>query len=115
MYEPRSAALLPRRLFARRFAFHFAAAQLLVLFSLGIGMAGYRHFEAMSWPDAFVNSCMLLGGMGPVGDLKTDAGKIFAGLYALYCGLVFLIVAGVLLAPVVHRILHRFHWEAAKK
>ena len=115
MYEPRLAPPLSRERFARRFAVHFAAAQLLVLFSLGLGMAGYMYFEHMAWRDAFVNTAMLLGGMGPVDPLKTDAGKVFAGLFALYSGLVFLIVAGVLLAPVVHRILHRFHWEQAKK
>jgi hypothetical protein len=114
MYEPRSAVPLSRSLFARRFAMHFIAAQLLVLFSLAIGMSGYMYFEHLPWRDAFVNSAMLLGGMGPIDPLKTDGGKVFAGLYALYCGLVFLVVAGVLLAPVVHRILHRFHWEQSK-
>jgi hypothetical protein len=111
MYEARSIAPLSRARFARRFARHLGVAFLLVLVSLAIGMAGYSHFEHMAWRDAFVNSAMLLGGMGPVDQLKTDGGKVFAGLYALYCGLIFLIVAGMLLAPVVHRVLHRFHWE----
>ena len=114
MYEHRSVAPLSRALFLRRFAGHFALAQVLVAISLAIGMAGYMYFEHMAWRDAFVNSAMLLGGMGPADPLKTDGGKVFAGCFALYCGLVFLIVAGVLLAPVVHRILHRFHWEQAK-
>ena len=114
MYEHRSVAPLSRALFLRRFAGHFALAQALVAISLAIGMAGYMYFEHMAWRDAFVNSAMLLGGMGPVDPLDSDGGKVFAGLYALYAGLVFLIVAGVLLAPVVHRILHRFHWEQAK-
>jgi len=115
MYEQRATQPLSRRHFAWRFARHFLAAQALVAFSLAIGMAGYAYFEGMAWRDAFVNSAMLLGGMGPVDPLKTDGGKVFAGLYALYAGLVFLIVAGVLLAPVFHRILHRFHWETTGK
>jgi hypothetical protein len=113
MYEHRTAQPISRGHFALRFLRHFLAAQGLVAFSLGIGMAGYSHFEHMAWRDAFVNSAMLLGGMGAVDPLKSDGGKIFAGCYALYCGLVFLIVAGVLLAPVFHRIIHRFHWESS--
>jgi hypothetical protein len=111
MYEPRGTAPLPTRHFIRRFLRHFAVALALVALSLGIGMTGYAYFEHLPWRDAFVNSAMLLGGMGPVDTPKTDGGKIFAGFYALYAGLVFLIVAGVLLAPVVHRIMHRFHWD----
>ena len=76
-------------------------------------MAGYSHFERLPWRDAFLNSAMLLGGMGPVETPATPGGKLFAGLYALYAGLVFLIVAGIVIAPVVHRMLHQFHWEKA--
>ena len=82
--------------------------------SLGAGMIGYLYFEPKdvnTWPDAFLNAAMLLGGMGPVHTPATEAGKVFAGLYALYAGLVFLVAAGLLLAPVFHRLLHRFHWE----
>jgi hypothetical protein len=88
---------------------HLAVVLGLMVFSLALGMAGYMGFERMSWQDAFVNSAMLLGGMGPVGELKTNAGKIFAGCYALYAGLVFIISAGIVLAPVLHRLMHRFH------
>jgi hypothetical protein len=89
---------------------HGATALALTLFSLGLGMAGYAYLEKLPWLDAFLNSAMLLGGMGPVDMPKTDGGKLFAGLYALYAGLVFLITAGLLLAPVVHRVMHKFHW-----
>jgi hypothetical protein len=83
-----------------------------MVLSLAIGMTGYAHFERLPWRDAFLNSAMLLGGMGPVNPPATDGGKVFAGLYALYAGLVFLATAGILVAPVVHRLLHKFHWEA---
>src|SRR3954468_25073127 len=111
MYEARGAAPLSTIHFLRRFAAHAGIALALILVSLAIGMAGYAYFEGMAWRDAFVNSAMLLGGMGPVDSLKTDGGKVFAGVFALYAGLVFLLVAGVLIAPVVHRIMHRFHWD----
>ena len=89
---------------------HLATAVALMGFSLGLGMWGYSHYEGLKWRDSFLNAAMLLGGMGPVDDPKTDAGKVFAGLYALYAGLVFIATAGLLLAPAVHRLLHRFHW-----
>ena len=75
-------------------------------------MAGYAYFEGLAWRDAFLNAAMLLGGMGPVDKLRTPGGKIFAGVYALYAGMVFLVVAGLILAPVVHRLLHKYHWDA---
>ena len=109
MYEPHKQPLLTRAQFARRLGSHFAIALALVLASLAIGMAGYMYFERLAWRDAFLNSAMLLGGMGPVDAPKTDAGKIFAGLYALYAGLVFLVTAGVVFAPIAHRLLHKFH------
>ena len=100
--------------FRARLLRHGAIAGLLVLFSLGVGMAGYMGFEKLSAVDAFLNASMILGGMGPVATISTSGGKIFAGLYALYSGLVFLVVGALLLAPVVHRVLHRFHWEVSK-
>lgn len=103
---------MPRRRFYRRLASHFGVALILVSGSLLIGMAGYEYFEALDWRDAFLNAAMLLGGMGPVESPRTPGGKLFAALFALYSGLVFLIVAGVLFAPVVHRLMHRFHWDA---
>ncbi len=111
MYEHRRMRPLPLRQFVRRMAAHVGVAAGVVGFSLAGGMWGYMHYETMTWRDAFVNAAMLLGGMGPVNALRTDAGKVFAGCYALYAGLVFLVVAGLLLAPLVHRLLHHLHWE----
>jgi hypothetical protein len=95
----------------RRFILHFAVTLVLALASIAIGMWGYEHYEHLPWRDAFVNTAMLLGGMGPVNAPQTDAGKVFEGIYALYAGLLFLIVAGVMFAPLIHWVLHRFHFE----
>jgi hypothetical protein len=86
-------------------------ALLIVIGSLAIGMLGYEYFEGLSWTDAFLNAAMLLGGMGPVDLPRTEAGKLFAGCYALYAGLVFLILMGLVVGPVFHRVLHKFHWD----
>lgn len=117
MYEHRTTRPIPTRRFLRRLALHVAVALGLVVVSLALGMLGYSNFEHLAWRDAFLNSAMLLGGMGPVDAPRTSGGKVFAGLYALYCGLVFLIAAGVIFAPLLHRLLHHFHWvdEAERK
>jgi hypothetical protein len=86
----------------------------LLCVSMFVGMWGYEHFEHLAWRDAFLNTAMLLGGMGPVDPLKTPGGKLFAGFFALYAGVVFLFSAGLLIAPIAHRILHKFHWESGK-
>ncbi len=86
----------------------------LAVVGLAIGMAGYAEFENMSFADAFVNAAMILSGMGPLGELKTTAGKIFAGSYAIFSGLVIVIATGFVLAPIFHRVLHRFHVEAGE-
>ncbi len=111
MYETRAQPPLSRTRFLRRLSLHALAALGLVTGSLAVGMTGYMYFEHLAWRDAFLNSAMLLGGMGPVDAPKSDGGKLFAGLYALYAGLVFLITAGVMLAPILHRVLHKFHWK----
>lgn len=111
MYERRHQPLLSRERFLRRLLRHGVGAAGLLVASLGLGMAGYRTFEGLPWRDAFLNAAMLLGGMGPVDPPRSDAGKLFAGCYALYAGLVFLIVAGLALSPVFHRVMHRFHLE----
>jgi hypothetical protein len=110
VYEPRTTPPIPTRRFLRRVARHLLASGGIVAASLAIGMAGYAGFEGLGWTDAFLNAAMLMGGMGPVDAPRTGAGKIFAGLYALYCGLVLLIAAGIVAAPLYHRLIHRFHW-----
>ena len=111
MYESRHQKLLTRGLFFHRILKHAAVAVGLVGVSLLLGMWGYMGFEQLSAIDAFLNCAMLLGGMGPVNAPVTDAGKLFAGVFALYAGLVFLVCAALLLTPVVHRLLHHFHWD----
>jgi hypothetical protein len=111
MYEPRHKKPLPRRLFVRRLIGHAVASVSLIVASLCLGMIGYHYYEDLPWLDAFLNAAMLLGGMGPVDSPHTDAGKLFAGMYALYSGWVFLVAAGVLLAPALHRMQHLFHWN----
>jgi len=116
MYETRIEPIATRARFVARMGRHAAFAAAVVLGSLFMGMAGYVYFEHLTWLDAFVDASMLLGGMGPVHNPQTAGGKLFAGLYALYSGLVFLVTVGVVLAPVLHRALHKFHWakERAK-
>lgn len=109
MYEHHTQPLLSMRAYLRRQAIHVALAAIMVACSLLIGMAGYHGFENLSWVDSLVNASMILGGMGPVNSLNTNAGKIFASFYALYSGIIFLVIAGVMFAPVFHRFLHRFH------
>lgn len=112
MYEPRTRRPLTRQRFVARMVSHAAAALGLVLGSLAMGMAGYSYFEGLGGRDAFLNAAMLLGGMGPVDPPKSDGGKIFAGIYALYAGLAFIVFAGLIVAPFLHRLLHKFHWES---
>lgn len=110
-FESKNQPLLCRARFIRRLGNNLLAALVLIGASLLFGMAGYHLLEGMPWIDAFANASMILSGMGPLGELKTWGGKLFAGLYALYSGLLLIVVAGLMFAPVVHRILHRFHLE----
>ena len=114
MYEPHHRPPISRRHFALRLSGHVAVACVIVAGSLLIGMGGYEHYERLPWRDAFLNSAMLLGGEGPVNAPLTAGGKMFAGFYALYSGLIFLVVAALVGAPVFHRLLHKLHWEDAK-
>ena len=116
MYEARHTPLATREQFLRRVALHFSVAVVAIVGSLAVGMLGYRYFEGMKWIDAYLNAAMLLGGMGPVEpQLHTTGGKLFAGLYALYAGMIVLVIAGVLLAPVLHRFIHYFHLQEEEK
>jgi len=83
----------------------------IILFSLGIGMLGYHYYECLSWIDSLLNASMILGGMGPVNTLRTNAGKVFASFYALYSGIILLASVGILATPIFHRFMHRFHLE----
>jgi len=114
MFEHHRQKLLSRSAFYRRLARFAAAAFLLVGISWLIGILGYRFLEGMSWIDSTLNAAMILGGMGPVDPLHTDAGKLFASFYALFSGIVFLVAVGVLILPILHRFLHQFHLEAEK-
>jgi hypothetical protein len=114
MYEAKHHAVLPRRSFFWRLAQHFLAALGLLIVSLALGMVGYILTERKAAIDAFLNAAMLLGGMGPVNPPVTLAGKLFAGIFALYAGLVFIVSAALMLTPVLHRVLHQFHFEGTK-
>ena len=109
MFEKKSDPLAEKATFLLRLVRHFLVATAIVLGSLVIGVLGYHGFENLPWRDALLNASMILGGMGPVDPIRTEAGKLFASLYALYSGLIFVVVAGIILAPMVHRLLHHFH------
>lgn len=110
-YEPRRSPVLPFDKFLRRLAVNVATGSALVALSLAGGMLGYHFLEQLSWLDSFVNAAMILSGMGPLANPQSVGGKLFAGCYALYSGLVVIIIAGIIFAPVFHRFLHKFHVE----
>lgn len=111
MFEHHSKPLLPRREYYRRLARNAGLGLVVIAVSLGLGMTGYHVFEKLPWLDAFLNAAMILSGMGPVATVQTDAGKMFAGCYALYSGIALISIVGIIFAPVVHRALHKFHLE----
>jgi len=114
MYEHRSELLLTRAQFFRRMFKHALAVCGILAVSLGLGVLGYHGFEGLPWLDALLNASMILGGMGPVDPLKSTGGKLFASFYALFSGIIFLGAAGLLLAPIVHRLLHQLHLDAGE-
>jgi hypothetical protein len=109
MYEHHKQPLATQKVFARRLALNGMIGLLLLASSLGIGMIGYHFLEGFSWIDSLLNASMILGGMGPVNPIKTDVGKIFASFYAIYSGVILLASVGILITPIFHRFLHRFH------
>jgi ion channel len=115
MFEHRKSPLLPDSAFLRRMARSLLLGSGVLAVALGIGMIGYHFLEHLSWLDAFLNAAMILSGMGPITPLQTSAGKLFAGCYALFCGLVFITVVGILFAPIAHRLLHKFHLESGER
>ena len=111
MFEHHTQPLATQAEFAQRMLRYSMVTAGIILFSLGIGMLGYHYLESLSWIDSLLNASMILGGMGPVNVLQTNAGKIFASFYALYSGIILLASVGVLATPVFHRFMHRFHLE----
>jgi hypothetical protein len=111
MFEPFGKKLLPRREFYRRMGWTSAIGGILILLSLSVGMLGYHFLNELAWVDAFVDAAMILSGMGPLSPLRSNAAKVFAGVYAIYCGIALIATTGIIFAPVVHRALHRFHLE----
>jgi hypothetical protein len=114
MYEHRTHPLLSRAKFVRRVARHLLLALFVVGFALSIGVFGYHFIAHLSWIDSLLNASMILGGMGPVDPLPSSAAKLFASFYALFSGLAFVGIAGLMIAPFAHRLLHRFHLEVTK-
>ncbi|MEI6106919.1 MAG: hypothetical protein WCR49_07865 [Opitutae bacterium] len=111
MFEHHTQKLLPRREFVHRLGWSLAAGGGLIAFSLSIGMLGYHFLGGLAWIDAYLDAAMILSGMGPLSPLHNEAAKLFAGIYAIYCGIALLATTGVILAPVIHRSLHKFHLE----
>jgi hypothetical protein len=109
MYEHHRQPLASQKVFARRLALNGLIGILLLTFSLILGILGYHFLESLSWIDSLLNAAMILGGMGPVNDMHSNAGKIFASFYAIYSGVILLASVGILITPIFHRFLHRFH------
>lgn len=110
-YEHRMQKLASPAVFRRRLVQSALVGSVMVLVSLAVGMAGYAYFEDLGWMDSFLNASMILSGMGPLHEPKAAGGKLFAGIYALYSGFAVLVIAAVIFAPAVHRMLHRFHLQ----
>ena len=115
MFERRHEPLVPFTTFVGRIVQSVALATSIIAIALGMGILGYRILEDLPWVDALLNASMILGGMGPVNELHTTAGKLFASAYALFSGLIFVIVTGVVIVPILHRFFHWFHLEGNKK
>jgi hypothetical protein len=114
-FEHRHEPLLPQHLFLRRLGRHVLLAMAIIGGSLVVGVVSYHAIEGWSWIDSLLEASMILAGMGPVKELKSDAGKLFASVYALYSGVTLLTTIGILFAPIFHRFLHHFHLERGKQ
>lgn len=110
-FEKFNQPVAPFRTFLKRIGLAFSLGFLIIFVALAIGMFGYHFFEGMSLVDSFLNASMILSSMGPAAPLVTPAGKIFAGFYALFSGLIFITIAGVMFSPVVHRFMHKWHMD----
>jgi hypothetical protein len=111
MYEKHYEPLLPRMKFFLRLLLHLLTGLGILAISLGIGVLGYHGYEHLNWLDSLLNASMILGGMGPVNALQSDGGKWFASFYALFSGMIFLGIFGIIIAPVIHRLLHLMHLD----
>jgi hypothetical protein len=111
MFEHKSEKLVPVSAFAWRMAVSFLLLFAILLAALGLGVVGYHYFAGLPWIDSILNASMILTGMGPIAPMLTDSAKLFASAYALFSGVIFLSSIGLLLAPVFHRILHKFHLD----
>lgn len=111
MFEKRHQSLASRKIFLLRLLRNLGWGLLAIMCAQFLGMCGYHYLENMSWVDAFVNAAMILSGMGPVEILHTNSGKIFAGLYALFSGLAFILIVGLIFSPILHRFFHKFHLD----
>lgn len=107
--------LMPTHIFLRRLSRSVLMGLLITLIALGIGMLGYHYLEDLPWVDAYESAAMILSGMGPIGELKTTSGKLFAGSYAIFSGTLFLVVIAIVFAPVIKRFLHLFHLDESQK
>ena len=115
MFERRSHPPISGHSFAKRLIRHLALACLALAFALGLGVVGYHFLAGLGWVDSIYNASMILGGMGPADALTTDGAKLFASAYALFSGLVFIGIAGLMIAPIAHRVLHKFHWDEERE
>ena len=109
MFEAHHMPVLSRRLFIRRLAKSAGGTLVLIGISLLIGVLGYHYIEGFDWIDSLLNAAMIAGGMGEIDPLRTTGGKLFASFYAIYSGLFLIAITGFLLAPIIHRVLHKFH------
>ena len=109
MYEHYKQPLLSPRQFLIRMIRHGGWALILVAGSLAIGILGFHYFSNLLWIDSLLNAAMLLGGMGPIGDMGSTSGKLFASAFAIYAGLIFIAASGILFTPIFHRMMHKLH------